>query len=634
MKEAHYYFKLKHDIQNDSELALARLEVERIMGKTPEEILNFVDVLSEQPLRDFLAKNGIRPQDYITRLPYCGAIQGYYVKGEIRNCLDLITKLTYFKEFYVLVESEDKNLAKTLLPDFDLDEIEFTDEVRFYDNLPYAQLFSVNKGKPKMLFRFIPLHTLYEPSDFICRLSKRISHVDRMFEESINHIRREIYRPFSPSSARWFKKIGDFIDGREAPQLYLTHYIFGIRGKFFPRMIGAIMNAAKVRKGDWILDPFCGCGTMNVEATIRGINNIGVDMQPLFTLITDLKIKTMHWDVNWLRKQIERLLKDIKMNVDSEFSSSSLSPYLVSKKMSNVFLPNSLMRGVKQDSLKCIRIIKGCIEALGSDVGDENLRKDLQNFCKLPLAYWMRSMLKKQDPEKIVKTYTDYLWKMFFSAYYLQKFKKSIFNFDLGEARVYTGDVRKLHELKDDKLENDEQIDGIITSPPYGTAIDYVGEHMWSLYVLDLTHDHLALDKEMHIGTPRVSRSLATEVKEKSEDYLSLPERAQKVLLQMVRNGREKKAAAFYKYFVDMLSSFKEMARVLKRGKQLVMIIGKQQEMSSDGGIITVELGKIMEEMGKSAKLEHISSLDVLLQKASVRGAIPTEHIIFFRKSS
>jgi DNA modification methylase len=633
--EAYYYFKLKHNIQNDSELDLAKLEIERLMGKTPDEIVNFVDVISEQPLRDFLVKGSIRPQDFIMRLPYCGILQGYYVKNYVKNCFELISKLAYFREFFVLIESQDINLIRILLPNFNnsiLDKIDFMKEVRLYDFSPYAQLFTIDKGKPKMLFRFIPLHTLYEPSDFICRLSEKISHVDRMFEESINHIREKIHHPFSPSSARWFKKIGDFIDGREAPQLYLTHYIFGIRGKFFPRMISAIMNAAGFKKGDWILDPFCGCGTMNVEATIRGINNIGVDMQPLFTLITDLKIKSMNWDINWLRKQIEHLLNNIRMSVDSEFTSSSLSKYIISKKMSNIFLPNSLMTGVKQNSLKCIRIIKGCIEDLGSEITDESLKEDLQNFCKLPLAYWMRSMLKKQDPEKIVETYTDYLWKMFFSVYYFHKFKNEVHNFDLGEARVYTGDVRKLKGLNDEKLKEDEQIDGIITSPPYGTAIDYIGEHVWALYVLDLTKDHLDLDRKMHIGTPRVSTSLISEIREKSEDFLSLPEIAQKTLLLMLKNGKEKKASAFYKYFVDMLNSFREMVRVLKPGKHLIMIIGKQQEMSSDGGIITVELGKIMEEIGKTVKLEHLSSVDILLQKASERGAIPTEHVIFFKK--
>jgi site-specific DNA-methyltransferase (cytosine-N4-specific) len=630
--EAHYYFKLKHNIQNDSELELAKLEVEKLLGKPVEEILNFIDVLSKEPLKDFLADKGIRPQDFMTRLPYPGALQGYYLRNTAKNCLDLITRLAYFRDFFILVESEDTTLAKLILPTLDMNKLEFTEEVRIYDSpLPYAQIFTVKKNSPKMLLRLIPLHTLYEPSDFICRLALKIQHVDRMFEESIQHIRKEIYRPFSPSSARWFKRIGDFIDEREAPQLYLTHYIFGIHGKFFPRMISAIMNIADINKGECVLDPFCGCGTMNVEAAIRGINSIGIDMQPLFTMITELKIKCMDWNVEWLRSNIERLLNDIRLSLDSN-TPSSLSRYIVDKKKAGVFLPDSLMRGIQEDSLEFIQAIKHHILDLGSDIQDEESREDLQNFCKLPLAYWMRSMLKKQDPKKIFETYSEYLWKMFYSVYYFNKFRKSIYKFDVGKVTVRTYDVRKLVDLDIPGLR--EGVDGIITSPPYGTAIDYVGDHVWALYVLDLVEDHLQLDEEMHIGTPRVGKSTVSQILEKSEDFLSLPDIAQKSLLQMAKNGREQKASAFYKYFVGMRDAFEQMSSVLKDGKRLVMIIGKQQVVSTEKGDVTIELGQIMEEIGKTkpADLRLLSSMDIGLQKASERGAIPTEHVIFFRK--
>ena len=633
--EAHYYFKLKHNIQNDSELDLARLEVERIAGKPVREILNFVDVLSEQPLRDFLADGEVRPQDFVTRLPYPGILQGYYVRSTIKNCLSLVTRLAYFRDFFVLVESEDVNLAKFLLPQLEISKAEFSNEVRFYDNTsPYVQLFTVNKNKPKMLFRFIPLHTIYEPSDFICRLARKIQSVDRMFKESVQHIRTDIYRPFSPSSARWFKKIGDFIDERAAPQLYLTHYIFGIRGKFFPRMINAIMNDLDISEKEWIFDPFCGCGTMNVEAAIHGINSIGIDMQPLFTMITDLKIKSMTWDIEWLRTHIQRLLHDIQMNLEAE-NGSKLSRYLTTKKRSAIFLPKSLMRGIRQDSVEFVEVIKGCIMNMGMDI-DTDLRKDLQNFCKLPLAYWMRSMLKKQSPSKISETYAQYLWKMFYSVYYFQKFKKNIYDFDLGKAIVHTGDVRKLENIENFEIKEilEKGVDGIVTSPPYGTAVNYIGEHVWALYALDLTKNHLKLDEEMHIGTPRVSRSVVTEILEKSEDFLSLPETAQRLLLEMAKNGRERKASAFYKYFVNMRDAFGQMSNVLKQGRKLVMLIGKQQMISTEKGNIIIELGRITEEIGtmKPSSLKHLSSIDVALQKASRRGAIPTEHVIFFSK--
>lgn len=629
--QVHYYFKLKHNIQNDSELELSKLEIGKQMGEAPSEIVNFVDVLSCQPLLDFVSNTKIRAQDFMTRLPYPGAIQGYHIENVPRNCISLAKRLTYFRELFILAEPNDFALGR-LLPETNLQKLEFDDEVKIHNVLPYAQIFTVNKTKPKLLLRMITLHTLYEPSDFICRLAQKIEHVERMFDESIRHVQTEIYRPYSPSSARWFKKISDFIDSREAPQLYLTHYLFGIHGKFFPRMIGAIINTMNISKNDCILDPFCGSGTMNVESAIRGISSIGIDMQPLFTMITRLKTRSMHWNDDWLRQNVEQLLRNIQMNLKLA-DSSGLIGYVAAGNTAETLLPKSLMKGVRKDSLEFVQRIKSCINDAGSDAKDETARKDLQDFCKLPLAYWMRSMLKKQNPLKVFRTYSEYLWKMFYSVYYFHKFDNEISDFNVGNVDVYTSDIRRLNEVDDSRLRG--EIDGIITSPPYGTAIDYVGDHVWALYMLDLTRDHLKLDEEFQIGSPRSGKSDVNEIVEKSGDFLSLPDIAQEPLLEMMKNGREKKALTLYQYFVGMRDAFEQMSEVLKPGKQLALIIGKQQSVTTTNRIITIELGTIMEEIGKKkpASLEHLTSTDIALQKASERGAIPTEHIIFFKKT-
>jgi hypothetical protein len=267
------------------------------------------------------------------------------------------------------------------------------------------------------------------------------------------------------------------------------------------------------------------------------------------------------------------------------------------------------------------------------DLEDEITREDIQDFCKLPLAYWIRSMLKKQDPVRIFRTYSEYLWKMFYSVYYFKKFKTKICDLEIGDVDVYTSDVRRLDEIDDSRLRRRE-IDGIITSPPYGTAIDYIGDHAWALYMLNLTKDHHKLDEEFHIGSPRADRSSVDEIVERSEDFLSLPELAQTPLLEMVKNDRKQKASALYKYFIDMRDAFEQMSSVLKPRKRLVLIIGKHQSVNTEHGTVTMELGTIMEEIGrrKPASLEHLTSVDIRLQKASERGAIPTEHIIFFKK--
>ncbi|MEM3092448.1 MAG: hypothetical protein QXI92_01965, partial [Candidatus Nitrosocaldus sp.] len=627
--------------------------VESIIGKNVQEIRNFVDRLIKEPLNYFVSNDEVRPQDYITRLPYPGRIQGYYVKSYAIDLSYLIKRLAYTKELYVLVEGEGESkdieyYIQLLLPNLQLtttttreEDIIFKNEVKQFDLLPYIQLFTVKKEKPYILLRLIPLHTIYEASNFIFELAYKLQHIDRMFKESIEHIKGGIYHPFSPSSARWHKGISDFIDERAAPQLYFTHYMFGIRGKFFPRMVSALINAVKVNEGEWLLDPFCGCGTMNLEATIKGINNIGIDMQPLFTMITELKIKSLKWDIALLKEKINELLNNIKIAMSTK-DPNSLSRYIVEEEgegernTAKAYLPDSLMKGVSKDSLETVGMIKGCIENIDVNA-DHEVKNDFKRFFKLPLAYWMRSMLKKQTPEKIFETYSEYLWKMYFSIYYFNKFNKEIYKFKLGESRIYTHDVRTLYKIEDEILTK-KGVDSIITSPPYGTAIDYIGEHVWALYILDLVKNHLELDREAHIGTSRVNKEeLAKEIIEKDKKFTSLPELAKVALIEMVKRKEiRRKAAAFYKYFVDMTKAFEQMTEVLKRDKYLVMIIGKEQETTittSAGSFkVKIELGRIMEEIGKSVGLEHVQSVDIALQKASELGAIPTEHIIIFKK--
>ena len=625
--ETYYYFKLKHDIQNDSELPLAKEEIEGLMEISPEPIENFVDVLCRDPLNDFVSFKGFRVQDIITRQPYCGALQGYQVKTEIRNCLNLMSRLAYFRDFYVLVTSDKLEHVKALHPILGkIEKVAFRDGIGIYDLSPFAQLFTINKTYPKVLVRFIPMHVLYEPSHYVTRLARKVSQADRMFESSIAHFKENFKRPFSPASSRWFKTIEDFIDARDAPQLYLTHYI-GVKGKFFPRMVKAILNSIKLTRGELLLDPFCGSGTMNLEAVLNEINTIGVDMQPLFTQITKIKILSLRWDAEWLRKQIEGLLRDIRYSMDSSTKNESLSKFLHLPKIAEVSLPNSLMRGVREDSLHCIKVIKGCIKSLEDD--------NLQDFCELALAYWIRSMLKKQSPEKIVQTYSDRLWSMFYSVYYFWRFQREINSIELSEARICTGNIKDLRNVIAEELEyfGREDVDAIVTSPPYGTAIDYIREHVYALYVLDLIEDHLELDK-MHIGSPRVNSTLVKNITKRSDEFLSLPDSAQLILLKMLKSDRKSKATAFYKYFVDMYESFKNMFDVLASNKFLVMVIGRQQTVKLDDETGVIELGKIMEDIGKSVGLRHINSIDVGLRKASMRGAIPTEHIIYFQKPS
>lgn len=53
---------------------------------------------------------------------------------------------------------------------------------------------------------------------------------------------------------------------------YATHGLFPYRGKFHLQLKKSILNILKIKPGDMVLDPMCGRGTLNVEASIIGLN--------------------------------------------------------------------------------------------------------------------------------------------------------------------------------------------------------------------------------------------------------------------------------------------------------------------------------------------------------------------------
>lgn len=76
---------------------------------------------------------------------------------------------------------------------------------------------------------------------------------------------------------------------------YLSHRFHSYPARFIPQIPKTFINLF-TDENDWVLDPFCGCGTTCVEAFYKGRNSIGNDFNPLATLIskvkTTLKVKT------------------------------------------------------------------------------------------------------------------------------------------------------------------------------------------------------------------------------------------------------------------------------------------------------------------------------------------------------
>lgn len=200
---------------------------------------------------------------------------------------------------------------------------------------------------------------------------------------------------------------------------YATHGLFPYRGKFHPQLIKGLLNILGVKSGDVVLDPMCGSGTLNVEASIIGIDSIGIEKSPFCVLMSKVKHEALKVDNSQLALVLSNMQKNYK----------------------NLIKSSKLPRGFSYDgdfvSEKAITLL-AFLDSMG-----------YARRCSRSIDVLFPSVLKRYAGQ--INSFIQAREKL---------------NLKIGKARFEMGDARNI------PLE-DNSIDAIITSPPYSFAIDY-----------------------------------------------------------------------------------------------------------------------------------------------------------------
>ncbi len=276
---------------------------------------------------------------------------------------------------------------------------------------------------------------------------------------------------------------------------YLTHWIYPYKGKFHPQMIRALLNIIGLKKGDIVFEPFIGSGTTAVEARLLGVNCIGIDISPLCVLQSRVKVESLE------------VLEEIEENKN----------HLIVKSMPGLF---------NKESKTLLEII--------NELPDERVK----NFYKM--AYLVAVSDKSRRGRDFEQSFYRNLDLMLSSVKNFKDISKEL-NLNLGNVEIKIGDSREV------PLKN-ESVDGIITSPPYSIALDYVSNDAHALKELG---NELSEIRELFVG-----------VRGRGAERIEL-------------------------YNQDMKKSYEEMYRVLKPGRFAVIVIGNATYLGEE--IKTVE---------------------------------------------
>lgn len=244
---------------------------------------------------------------------------------------------------------------------------------------------------------------------------------------------------------------------------YGTHGLFPYRGKFHPQMIKGIINVMGVKPGQTVLDPMMGSGTVSAEATLMGINSIGVDASPFCRFMAQTKIDALTMSLIRAKGALGNYEE-----VFDYFKGRVGMPLLGGKERKPALTSEGIaaMEAVAEYAMAQDR------EKLAKEERDTS---ETYNFLLLAYldsaGYAERS--KRKEP---LEQFRAILERYVFVAEKIQTVLKGVES-ELGQVRILQGDARSL------PLE-DQSVDGIVFSPPYSFAVDYAENDSFHLNFL------------------------------------------------------------------------------------------------------------------------------------------------------
>ncbi len=325
-----------------------------------------------------------------------------------------------------------------------------------------------------------------------------------------------------------------FLNGKYSTG-YATHSLFPYRGKFHPQMIRALLNIIGVRPGDVVLDPMSGSATLSVEANLLGIDSIGVDISPFCCLMG--RVKTFALNLN--SQKLEQIVN--KQN--------KIFRELNRRKVPGYFVQNEL-----------------------DDEGP---------YYEIILLAFLDAMGFARRSSKSLELLFPVVLNRYVSTIRNFQIAREKLDLKIGKSKIIEGSAINL------PIE-DNSIDGVITSPPYSFAIDYVANDEPQL-------NYLGCDP--------------TELR---TNMIGLQGRGINEKLEL--------------YFNMLHKVFAEISRVTKRGTKTIFVVGTN-DIQTKGA----RLEEKIKELAKVQKFKFIA--EFLKPIKGLQNTMKEEYILIFENA-
>jgi DNA modification methylase len=349
-------------------------------------------------------------------------------------------------------------------------------------------------------------------------------------------------------------------------------------------------------EGDTVLDPFNGSGTTTMVAGAMGRHGVGVDINPLATLVA--RVKSRRYDVDALEEHAEGFLREAERRVRAVDSQSRIDRFGDETEPVPdvpVEIPDfpDKERWYKPNVLRQMGALFHLVKGV-----DDDRKRDFYRVCFSAITktvcrsdedytYIGDNMYPDKETNSLEPVEKDYDVYGRFEGQVRRSLEsvRSYAEQDPSDCEVHRADSRNMGFLDDDS------VDLAVTSPPYANAVDYARYHRLSFYWL---------------GFP---------VRDTRDDEIG------------ARSKRGRKSSV-EDYFEESREVYEEVYRVLRDGARFCVVVGDSQHRNER--VRTVDkVAEMCEGMGyeNEGRIEREVSNQSMGQKN-----ITEEAILILRK--